>query len=169
MIDLLTELSEKDYDEEDRKTFTSELNSAITHLQWIKENMASKFNSAMTATVDGHSFRKTCNMVAAHIIGMSKAETARPAAPAFVDANQNDVEWPAHVYPSIPESNDAETNASISASTPYCEHDMREQDMSSVIPNQETAFGNRRSDLTKDNVAKLTKSQAQAWKARIQA
>ena len=36
MIDLLKELSEKEYDADERETFKSELNSAIIQLQWIR-------------------------------------------------------------------------------------------------------------------------------------
>jgi len=74
MIGLLQKIVDHDYDEDYHKTFQDELKSAIDQLQWLREHTLALYNKDMTRTTYGRGYTRTCNMVAAHIIGMSKAE-----------------------------------------------------------------------------------------------
>lgn len=153
LIELLTQLSERDYDADDRKTFQAELESAIYQLEWLRDHTMTKLNKDMKIS-KGHDYIKTCNLVTAHIIGMSKAEKTdgNSASQAGLDHQmlKADNEWPSNVYPVIESSQDDETHCETEISD---EQFLKRQDH----PKHGTAFGNIKSDLTKDNVTKLTK------------
>jgi hypothetical protein len=192
MIDLLTKLSEKEYDADERKAFESELSNAITQLQWIRENTSSQFNKDMTRMSHGRGFTRTCNLVAAHIIGMSKDENAvaneNENADANANANENvnvnannppmtipsiqshvDFEWPASIYPNHVSENSEHSKHSESEDIYFPSTNATQpQDATTITmstPIHATAFGSIKSELTKENVSKLTKLYAEAWNA----
>ena len=173
LVELLTHLSKKDYDEDDRDTFESDLKSASYRLQWICENMASKSNKDMTATVDGRGFTKTYNLVAAHLMGMSQAEAAGTLTSMDNQAPANDLylpppppfhdqTWPLEVYPQAPIS----MTTSRDDASDHCGGEGKTPGQGTYPQPRQTAFGDRnKSNLTRENVAKLTNEFAEIWKA----
>jgi len=155
MIDLLKELSEKEYDADERETFKSELNSAIVQLQWIRDHTNSHFNKDMTRVCHGRDYTRTCNAIAAHIIGLSKSETDVDT-DKEKESEQIGFQWPSNLLRSYSERVGERSDEDAVSSSSSCNENDEEMNKPKYEYQYKSAF-HRKSELTRENLERFTR------------